>query len=93
MLQRKRLRLIKDLLHGNRFHTKFILFACNWCSYGGADLVRVGRMQYRPSVRGALFEAYRAIQEQCASAEIKIPETLRPLISLQKASSRKSSTI
>jgi coenzyme F420-reducing hydrogenase delta subunit len=45
------------------FILKIILFACNWCSYGGADLAGVGRMQYRPSVRGALFEVYRAIQE------------------------------
>lgn len=33
------------------FTPKIIVFACNWCSYGGADLAGVGRMQYPPSIR------------------------------------------
>lgn len=30
---------------------KIIAFACNWCSYAGADLAGVSRLQYDPSVR------------------------------------------
>jgi F420-non-reducing hydrogenase iron-sulfur subunit len=33
------------------FHPKIIAFACNWCSYAGADLAGVSRMQYPPSIR------------------------------------------
>ncbi|MEE8402480.1 MAG: hydrogenase iron-sulfur subunit [Candidatus Hydrothermarchaeaceae archaeon] len=30
---------------------KALVFACNWCSYAGADLAGVSRMQYPPTVR------------------------------------------
>lgn len=30
---------------------KIIAFACNWCSYAGADFAGVSRMQYPPNVR------------------------------------------
>jgi coenzyme F420-reducing hydrogenase delta subunit len=30
---------------------KIVAFLCNWCSYAGADLAGVGRMQYPPNVR------------------------------------------
>lgn len=30
---------------------KIIAFLCNWCSYAGADLAGVGRMQYPPNIR------------------------------------------
>jgi F420-non-reducing hydrogenase iron-sulfur subunit len=30
---------------------KIIVFACNWCSYGGADLAGVSRLQYPSSIR------------------------------------------
>lgn len=30
---------------------KIAAFLCNWCSYAGADLAGVSRMQYEPSVR------------------------------------------
>lgn len=30
---------------------KIIAFLCNWCSYAGADLAGVSRMQYPPYVR------------------------------------------
>jgi F420-non-reducing hydrogenase iron-sulfur subunit len=33
------------------FNPRIIVFACYWCSYGGADLAGVGRMQYPPSIR------------------------------------------
>ncbi|MCX7704180.1 MAG: hydrogenase iron-sulfur subunit [Planctomycetota bacterium] len=30
---------------------KVVVFACNWCSYGGADTCGVSRFQYPPSAR------------------------------------------
>jgi len=33
------------------FEPKIIAFLCNWCSYAGADLAGVSRMQYPPTVR------------------------------------------
>jgi coenzyme F420-reducing hydrogenase delta subunit len=30
---------------------KIIAFLCNWCSYAGADLAGVGRIQYPPNTR------------------------------------------
>ena len=30
---------------------KIVAFCCNWCSYAGADLAGVSRMQYPPNVR------------------------------------------
>lgn len=33
------------------FQPKIIAFLCNWCSYGGADLAGVSRLQYPPNIR------------------------------------------
>lgn len=33
------------------FEPKIVAFCCNWCSYAGADLAGVSRMQYPPNVR------------------------------------------
>ena len=33
------------------FEPKIIAFCCNWCSYAGADLAGVSRVQYPPNVR------------------------------------------
>jgi len=33
------------------FRPKIVAFLCNWCSYAGADLAGVSRMQYPPSIR------------------------------------------
>ncbi len=33
------------------FEPKIIAFLCNWCSYAGADLAGVSRMQYPPNIR------------------------------------------
>lgn len=33
------------------FEPRIIGFLCNWCSYAGADLAGVTRLQYPPSVR------------------------------------------
>jgi len=30
---------------------RIVAFLCNWCSYAGADLAGVSRMQYPPSIR------------------------------------------
>ena len=35
----------------NAFEPKIIAFACNWCSYAGADLAGVSRVQYPPTTR------------------------------------------
>jgi len=33
------------------FEPKILAFACNWCSYAGADLAGVSRIQYPPNIR------------------------------------------
>ncbi len=33
------------------FEPLILAFACNWCSYAGADLAGVSRQQYPPNVR------------------------------------------
>jgi Fe-S oxidoreductase/coenzyme F420-reducing hydrogenase delta subunit len=33
------------------FEPKILVFACNWCSYAGADNAGVSRIQYSPNVR------------------------------------------
>jgi hypothetical protein len=34
-----------------KWEPKIIAFLCNWCSYAGADLAGVSRIQYPPSIR------------------------------------------
>lgn len=34
----------------NNFEPKIIAFLCNWCSYAGADLAGVSRIQYPPNI-------------------------------------------
>ena len=34
-----------------KFEPKIAAFLCNWCSYAGADLAGVSRMQYPPNIR------------------------------------------
>lgn len=36
---------------GDPWEPRIIAFLCNWCSYAGADLAGVGRLQYPASVR------------------------------------------
>ena len=36
---------------GNDFEPLIIALCCNWCSYAGADLAGVSRIQYPPNVR------------------------------------------
>ena len=33
------------------FEPKIVAFLCNWCSYAGADLAGVSRIQYSPNIR------------------------------------------
>ncbi len=33
------------------FKPRILAFLCNWCSYAGADLAGVSRIQYRPNIR------------------------------------------
>ncbi len=40
-----------DSLLANDPHNKILAFACNWCSYAGADFAGVSRIQYPPNVR------------------------------------------
>jgi coenzyme F420-reducing hydrogenase delta subunit len=44
-----------DHQHGegnkSEWQPKIIAFLCNWCSYAGADLAGVSRIQYPPSIR------------------------------------------
>jgi len=35
----------------DRFEPTILCFACNWCSYAGADLAGTSRIQYQPNVR------------------------------------------
>jgi F420-non-reducing hydrogenase iron-sulfur subunit len=35
----------------NNFEPKIVAFACNWCSYAGADTAGVSRLQYSPHFR------------------------------------------
>jgi coenzyme F420-reducing hydrogenase delta subunit len=36
---------------GKTWEPKVVAFLCNWCSYAGADLAGVSRIQYPPNVR------------------------------------------
>lgn len=33
------------------YEPKIAAFLCNWCSYAGADLAGIGRLQYPPHIR------------------------------------------
>ena len=35
----------------NEFQPKILGFACNWCSYAGADLAGTSRIQYPPNIK------------------------------------------
>lgn len=37
--------------HGDGFEPRILVFACNWCSYAGADLAGVSRLQMPASCR------------------------------------------
>jgi F420-non-reducing hydrogenase iron-sulfur subunit len=41
----------KDSRKGKEWLPRIVTFACNWCSYAGADLAGVSRLQYPPTQR------------------------------------------
>lgn len=38
-------------MESREWEPKIVAFLCNWCSYAGADLAGVGRIQYPPTIR------------------------------------------
>ena len=40
-----------DKAQTTEFQPKIVAFLCNWCSYAGADLAGISRLQYPPNVR------------------------------------------
>jgi coenzyme F420-reducing hydrogenase delta subunit len=43
--------VVKDKKIDEKWEPKIIAFLCNWCSYAGADLAGVSRIQYPPNIR------------------------------------------
>ena len=43
--------VVKNKKSEENWEPKIIAFLCNWCSYAGADLAGVSRIQYPPSIR------------------------------------------
>lgn len=43
--------MVKEAQSAAGFEPKIIAFLCNWCSYGGADLAGVSRLQYPANTR------------------------------------------
>lgn len=42
---------MSDQANPATWQPKIVAFLCNWCSYAGADLAGVSRMQYPPNIR------------------------------------------
>jgi len=38
-------------MNRDEFEPRILVFACNWCSYAGADLAGTSRIQYPPNVK------------------------------------------
>lgn len=38
-------------MNQSSFEPRIVAFFCNWCTYGGADLAGVSRLQYPPNLR------------------------------------------
>lgn len=38
-------------MNENKFEPLILAFACNWCTYAGADLAGTSRIQYPPNIR------------------------------------------
>jgi len=41
----------KEINNIGNWEPKIVAFLCNWCSYAGADLAGISRMQYPPNIR------------------------------------------
>jgi len=39
------------MAENKKWEPKILAFLCNWCSYAGADLAGISRIQYPPNVR------------------------------------------
>ncbi len=53
------------------FKPKILAFLCNWCSYAGADLAGISRLQYPPTIR--------AVRVMC-SARVDPLFVIKPLL-------------
>ncbi len=53
------------------FTPKILAFLCNWCSYAGADLAGISRLQYPPTIR--------AVRVMC-SARVDPLFVIKPLL-------------
>lgn len=53
------------------FRPKILAFLCNWCSYAGADLAGISRLQYPPTIR--------AVRVMC-SARVDPLFVIKPLL-------------
>jgi F420-non-reducing hydrogenase iron-sulfur subunit len=42
---------VEKKVEEKHFEPQILVFACNWCSYAGADLAGVSRFQYPPNIR------------------------------------------
>ena len=42
---------MKKEMQDTSWEPKIVAFLCNWCSYAGADLAGVSRIQYSPNIR------------------------------------------
>ena len=42
---------VEQVEQGMEFEPKITAFLCNWCSYAGADLAGISRIQYPPNIR------------------------------------------
>ena len=42
---------VSEEMSATDWEPKIVAFLCNWCSYAGADLAGVSRLQYGPNVR------------------------------------------
>jgi len=40
-----------EQVSSSEFQPRIVAFLCNWCSYAGADLAGISRIQYPPSIR------------------------------------------
>ena len=38
-------------MSGEDFEPNVVAFTCNWCSYGGADMAGISRIQYPPNAK------------------------------------------
>jgi F420-non-reducing hydrogenase iron-sulfur subunit len=41
----------QEKISGGSYEPRLLAFCCNWCSYAGADLAGVSRLQYPPNIR------------------------------------------